>query len=43
MNNIKNTIKWAANMKECEICMEYKYLKPFCGKHSSVILAANNG
>ena len=34
MNNIKNTIKWAANMKECEICMEYKYLKPFCGKHS---------
>ena len=34
MNNIKNTIKWAANMKECEICMEYKYLKPFCEKHS---------
>ena len=34
MDNVKNIIKRIACMKECEICMEYRYLKPFCEKHN---------
>ena len=34
MDSLKESINYIACRKECEICMEYRYLKPFCEKHS---------
>lgn len=34
MDTLKESLNYIACRKECEICMEHRYLKQFCEKHS---------